>query len=90
MIDPLSLATGTVTGQVAAILWEQIQKYFKADTTDRLFRLLDERFGERTGLTVSQLETWREDETFRVALSSSAGASGASTGPCSATPSWRR
>jgi len=68
VVDPLSIATGTVTGQVAAILRERIQKYFKSGTTDRLFRLLDQRFGAHTGLTVSQLQTWTHDERFRVAL----------------------
>jgi len=64
VIDPLSTAAGTA----ATVLRERIQKYFQSGTIDRLFRLLDKRFGDDTGLTVTQLETWRDDASFQKAL----------------------
>jgi hypothetical protein len=65
MTEPL----GSLSAKAAQlVLREARRRWLEAGELDRLIELLDRRFGETTGLTVTQLQTWTSNEPFRDAL----------------------
>lgn len=65
MTEPL----GSLSAKAAQlVLREARRRWLQAGELDRLIDRLDRRFGDTTGLTVTQLQTWTSNEGFRDAL----------------------
>jgi hypothetical protein len=63
MVDPGVLFGG---GRVAAGVLKRWAE--SSGTLDRLLELLDKQSGDETGLSLTQLQTWKNDEAFQEAL----------------------
>jgi hypothetical protein len=62
MVDPGPLFSG------ARLAVGLVKRWAEAGTVDRLLELLDRRFGDETGLSLTQLQTWRTNDAFVEAL----------------------
>lgn len=68
MVDPISLlgALKAVTDTAEAAGF--VKAWVAGDELDRLLDHLDSRFGDTTGLSAAQLETWKDDQDFCAAV----------------------
>lgn len=58
MVDPISIAEGALLAKAL------LEHWLKSGELDRLLGLLDQRFGDETGLSLTQLQSWKEDDRF--------------------------
>jgi hypothetical protein len=68
VIDPLSVFGALKTVADAGDLAGVLREWVAGDELDRLLHHLDSVFGETTGLSAAQLETWEDDDAFCAAL----------------------
>jgi len=68
MVDPMTLVTMLGAGADALDLLGVLQSFVDIDELDRVLAHIDSVYGETTGLSAAQLETWKRDKAFITAF----------------------
>ena len=68
MVDPISIVAALQAAADTAETLGLLRALIGGDELDRLLDHLDSTFGETTGLSAAQLESWKQDKEFCAAL----------------------